>query len=241
MEKTITFNRSILQSDWFCEPFVAQIFIYLMFAADHAGYRLFCEDIGRGSTVTTMRTIAQETNLTVYRVRRVINYLVEKGYIYLWRINNYMIVTIDNFEELSTGRPVADEPVEESTVIAENVPADDPGEEPADTSEPTDDIGFADITFSEMIADHWNKTCTQHQPAEHPGRHEHTAIRRLVFYFNNNYGETRNEVFSAIDTIAKLNIESTDDGEQITFGWLIADPKHVNYIASKRMSQFYRH
>lgn len=206
MDNTVTLNRSVLTSNWFLEPHVAQVFLYLLFAAAHTGFRIFSHDIPRGSAVTSQHAIADETKLSEYRIGKVLKFLTDNGHIAIERRGCFSVVTICHFEEIIVRTAAPDSP------------------------EPSA-VEYADNRLAEDMTDYWNKECPGLPRAKNPNSFDLEAIHRLVVHFDYDYMKTRRKISEAIRLISRNRHLFAGDYDSLRLNRLISDPAHLVHVS----------
>lgn len=103
----IKLHRRFLEWEWFDEPNVMKIFIYLLLAANSKPKRWKGMVINRGQLVTSQRKLADYTQLTRMQVRIAINKLIKTGEIIVNATHNFCIITICNYKSYQDDDGVA--------------------------------------------------------------------------------------------------------------------------------------
>lgn len=103
----IKLHRRFLEWEWFDEPNVLKIFIYLLLTANSKPKRWKGMVINRGQLVTSQRKLADYSQLTRMQVRIAINKLIKTGEIIVNATHNFCIITICNYNSYQDDERVA--------------------------------------------------------------------------------------------------------------------------------------
>lgn len=85
------------QWEWYSQPNMLLLFVHCLLKANWDDKRWQGVVIKAGSFVTSYRTLAKETNLTVKQVRVAIKKLVETGELGTQSTNKYTVISIENY------------------------------------------------------------------------------------------------------------------------------------------------
>lgn len=93
----IKINRSILEWRWFKNGNTLRLFLYLLLKANWKDSYFEEYEIKRGSFVTSIGIMANETGLTVQQTRTALEHLQKTGEITIKSTNKFTIVTIEKY------------------------------------------------------------------------------------------------------------------------------------------------
>lgn len=91
-------HRNLLDWEWFDNSQMVHIWIYFLLKANYQDSKWRGIDIPRGSFVTSLGTISNETRLTIREVRTCISKLKATGEVTIKATNKYSIVTVCNYD-----------------------------------------------------------------------------------------------------------------------------------------------
>lgn len=98
MEKGwIRLSRRILSWHWYQESMTFRIFIHLLLKANYET-RYWCHvEVKRGSLITSLSSLSQETGLSIQSVRTALKHLKNTGEIQIRSTHRYSVITIVNY------------------------------------------------------------------------------------------------------------------------------------------------
>ena len=95
----IKIHRQLLQWEWFDHPEMVQLWIYLLLKANFQPSDWHGTLIPRGSLITTLATIQNDTGISPQKIRTCINRLKSTNEITCKSTNKYTIITICKYED----------------------------------------------------------------------------------------------------------------------------------------------
>lgn len=95
----VIIDHAYLKEAWFTEPFVAHLFSYLMVISAHCGFRFDGMDVESGTVLTSLKTISEETGMSVARVRKSLGRLSDLGEVTVGRRKNLTVITVHHIAE----------------------------------------------------------------------------------------------------------------------------------------------
>lgn len=106
MSNFFPLHRKILDWEWFTDSTVTHLFIYCLLKANETDTLHQGNEVKRGSFITTLKDISQDTNLTLQQTRTALNKLKSTHNLTNKSTNKFTIITIckydtynDNFKE----------------------------------------------------------------------------------------------------------------------------------------------
>ena len=93
----IKLNRNILEWEWFSDVNTCRLFIYMLLKANWKEGKFHGTTVPRGSFVSSIQKLSQETNLSVQQIKTAINHLKSTGEITSKATNKYTVFTIKNY------------------------------------------------------------------------------------------------------------------------------------------------
>lgn len=98
MEGWITLNRKILDWEWYDDSKMVHLFIHLLLRANHEDARWHGKVVERGSFITSLDKLSEETSLSVKSVRTCLQKLEKTGEICMQTANKYRVITICKYD-----------------------------------------------------------------------------------------------------------------------------------------------
>ncbi len=99
-------HRSLLDWEWFKDPFTAHLWEYLRLSANWRDAAYKGHSVKRGQLVVSYASMAEDTGLSIQNVRTAINHLKKTGEITAKAFRGFSIVTITNYEKYQSDTPV---------------------------------------------------------------------------------------------------------------------------------------
>ena len=93
----IKINRSLLDWDWYGDINTCRLFVHMLLRANWKDGNFRGEEIKRGSFVSSLSKLSDETNLSVREVRTAINHLEKTGEVTINRHSKYSVFTVNNY------------------------------------------------------------------------------------------------------------------------------------------------
>lgn len=93
----ICLHRKMLDWEWFSDPSVAHLFIYLLLAANYEDKKWHGILVPKGSLITSRAHLSAETGLSEKQVRTALNKLVSTGEVASKTTNKYTLLTVNNY------------------------------------------------------------------------------------------------------------------------------------------------
>ena len=104
----IKIHRSFLTWEWFDKPEMVQVFVYLLLKANHDAKEWHGMTIERGQIVTSVAKIAQETRLSVRKVRTCLDRLKSTNEVAIETTSKFTLITISKYSTYQDTEDVAD-------------------------------------------------------------------------------------------------------------------------------------
>lgn len=104
----IKIHRSFLTWEWFDKPEMVQVFVYLLLKANHDAKEWHGMTIERGQIVTSVAKIAQETRLSVRKVRTCLDRLKSTNEVAIETTSKFTLITISKYSTYQDAEDVAD-------------------------------------------------------------------------------------------------------------------------------------
>ena len=110
MSDYIKINRSILEWEWWGDINTSRLFLYLLLKANWKEGKYRGTTVPRGSLVSSIGKLSEETNLTEREIRTAISHLKSTGEVTSKSTNKYTVFTVVNYDLYQTsdrqnGRP----------------------------------------------------------------------------------------------------------------------------------------
>ncbi len=91
--------RQIIKWGWYRDVPVKVLFLHCLFMANYQEDNLHGKTIERGSFVTTVDELSQQTGLTVQNTRTALNKLISTGEITKTTTNKFTVITVVNYDK----------------------------------------------------------------------------------------------------------------------------------------------
>lgn len=101
-EGWIKLHRKFLDWEWFDNPVIVKLFLYMLLKANHAEDKWHGVDIPRGSFLTGLLQLEKETKISVQTLRTCLSKLEKTKEINMQTNNQYRIITICNYDSYQT-------------------------------------------------------------------------------------------------------------------------------------------
>lgn len=98
MDGWIKLHRKFLEWEWFDNPIMVKLFLYMLLKANHDTEKWHGVDIPRGSFLTGLLQLQKETKITVQTLRTCLGKLEKTGEINMQTNNQYRIINICNYD-----------------------------------------------------------------------------------------------------------------------------------------------
>ena len=102
MSDYIKLYRSLLEWEWYKNINTKVLFIHMLLKANWKDGRFEGQVIPRGSFVSTLAKLSEETELTIREVRTAISHLEASGELTSKRHSKYSVFTIKNYESFQS-------------------------------------------------------------------------------------------------------------------------------------------
>lgn len=99
--------RSFFDWEYYGDPVMERLYLYLMGKANHAAARWQGIEISRGQIVTGRKALAERLGFTEQQIRTALNKLKATGYITIKTTNKFSVVTLTKYEEWQGQDPTA--------------------------------------------------------------------------------------------------------------------------------------
>lgn len=98
MDDWIKLHRKFLEWEWFDNPIMVKLFLYMILKANHDTEKWHGVNIPRGSFLTGLLQLQKETKITVQTLRTCLGKLEKTGEINMQTNNQYRIINICNYD-----------------------------------------------------------------------------------------------------------------------------------------------
>lgn len=107
----IKLHRSLSGWRWYKDGNVLRLWIHLLITANYEPKPFADRIVGKGELVTSLKSLSEQTGMTVKEVRTALDKLKRTGEIAVWSNRHYTVVTIQKYSLYQTddGRPSADQ------------------------------------------------------------------------------------------------------------------------------------
>lgn len=233
----IKINRSLLDWDWYGDINTCRLFVHMLLRANWKDGNFRGEEIKRGSFVSSLSKLSDETNLSVREVRTAINHLEKTGEVTINRHSKYSVFTVNNYCAYQQSNTQADKQVtgnrqasdKQATTIEER--KKERRKEYIDT-----DVSIMQHSVSAII-DAWN----QLEPYGikmiyriNQGSKRYTSLTELI----NQFGEEK--VIDGIDKVKASEFlqGKTDARFSLNFDWFIRPDNFEKVLEGKYAEKF---
>lgn len=233
----IKINRSLLDWDWYGDINTRRLFVHMLLRANWKDGNFRGEEIKRGSFVSSLSKLSDETNLSVREVRTAINHLEKTGEVTINRHSKYSVFTVNNYCAYQQSDTQADKQVtgnrqasdKQATTIEER--KKERRKEYIDT-----DVSIMQHSVSAII-DAWN----QLEPYGikmiyriNQGSKRYTSLTELI----NQFGEEK--VIDGIDKVKASEFlqGKTDARFSLNFDWFIRPDNFEKVLEGKYAEKF---
>lgn len=233
----IKINRSLLDWDWYGDINTCRLFVHMLLRANWKDGNFRGEEIKRGSFVSSLSKLSDETNLSVREVRTAINHLEKTGEVTINRHSKYSVFTVNNYCAYQQSDTQADKQVtgnrqasdKQATTIEEG--KKERRKEYIDT-----DVSIMQHSVSAII-DAWN----QLEPYGikmiyriNQGSKRYTSLTELI----NQFGEEK--VIDGIDKVKASEFlqGKTDARFSLNFDWFIRPDNFEKVLEGKYAEKF---
>lgn len=97
MSNYIKIDRKILEWEWWGDINTSRLFLYMLLKANWKAGKFQGKGIPRGSFVSSLPKLSEETGLTIREVRTAISHLKSTGEVTVKSFNKYSIFTVKNY------------------------------------------------------------------------------------------------------------------------------------------------
>lgn len=233
----IKINRSLLDWDWYGDINTCRLFVHMLLRANWKDGNFRGEEIKRGSFVSSLSKLSDETNLSVREVRTAINHLEKTGEVTINRHSKNSVFTVNNYCAYQQSDTQADKQVtgnrqasdKQATTIEER--KKERRKEYIDT-----DVSIMQHSVSAII-DAWN----QLEPYGikmiyriNQGSKRYTSLTELI----NQFGEEK--VIDGIDKVKASEFlqGKTDARFSLNFDWFIRPDNFEKVLEGKYAEKF---
>ncbi|MCH5271602.1 MAG: hypothetical protein J1E83_12775 [Lachnospiraceae bacterium] len=98
MSNYIKIDRKILEWEWYKNLNTCRLFFHMLLKANWKDGRFEGKEIKRGSFVTSIKKLAEETELTEDEVKTAIKHLIDTGEVTKQTTNKYTVITVSNYD-----------------------------------------------------------------------------------------------------------------------------------------------
>lgn len=93
----IKINRSLLEWGWYKDKNTSRLFIHMLLKANWKDGFFLGIEIKRGSFVSSLAKLSEETNLSVREIRTAIKHLESTGEVTSKKYNKFSVFTVNNY------------------------------------------------------------------------------------------------------------------------------------------------
>lgn len=108
MSDYIKLNRKIFDWGWYSDIKTCRLFIHLLLKANWKDGEFQGKQIERGSLVSSVSRLAEETNMTVREVRTALSHLEKTGEVTSRATNRYTVYSVKNYDKYQTDKKETD-------------------------------------------------------------------------------------------------------------------------------------
>ncbi len=98
MSGWVKLHRDIEKWEWYSDSVVFRVFVHCLIRANHTSRSWQCKDIHAGSFVTSLAHLADQTSLSISKVRTALDKLKMTGEITVKSHAKYTVITVFNWE-----------------------------------------------------------------------------------------------------------------------------------------------
>lgn len=232
----IKINRSLLDWDWYGDINTCRLFVHMLLRANWKDGNFRGEEIKRGSFVSSLSKLSDETNLSVREVRTAINHLEKTGEVTINRHSKYSVFTVNNYCAYQQSDTQADKQVTGNRQASDNNRRKEEGKKERRKEYIDTDVSIMQHSVSAII-DAWN----QLEPYGikmiyriNQGSKRYTSLTELI----NQFGEEK--VIDGIDKVKASEFlqGKTDARFSLNFDWFIRPDNFEKVLEGKYAEKF---
>lgn len=107
----IKVHRKMTEWEWYKDPNTSRLFFHLLLTANHKPQKWRGIDVPAGATITSIRKLAAETNISERGVRTAIKHLISTHEVTQSTTSRYTLIQLTNYEKYQLTDTVDDTPV----------------------------------------------------------------------------------------------------------------------------------
>lgn len=223
----IKINRSLLEWGWYKDKNTSRLFIHMLLKANWKDGFFLGIEIKRGSFVSSLAKLSEETNLSVREIRTAIKHLESTGEVTSKKYNKFSVFTVNNYCSYQSSDTQSDkQPTSNRQASDNNRRREERKKEYIDTN-----VSIKQHSIQSII-DAWN----QLEPYGikmiyriNPGSKRCTSLIALLEQF----GEEK--VIQAVDKVKQSDFlqGKTDARFSLNFDWFINPNNFVKVLEGK--------
>lgn len=223
----IKINRSLLEWGWYKDKNTSRLFIHMLLKANWKDGFFLGIEIKRGSFVSSLAKLSEETNLSVREIRTAIKHLESTGEVTSKKYNKFSVFTVNNYCSYQSSDTQSDkQPTSNRQASDNNRRREERKKEYIDTN-----VSIKQHSIQSII-DAWN----QLEPYGikmiyriNPGSKRCTSLIALLEQF----GEEK--VIQAVDKVKQSDFlqGKTDARFSLNFDWFINPNNSVKVLEGK--------
>lgn len=107
----IKVHRKMTEWEWYKDPNTSRLFFHLLLTANHRPQKWRGIDVPAGATITSIRKLSAETNISERGVRTAIKHLISTHEVTQSTTSRYTLIQLTNYEKYQLTDTVTDTPV----------------------------------------------------------------------------------------------------------------------------------
>lgn len=107
----IKVHRKMMEWEWYKDPNTSRLFFHLLLTANHRPQKWRGIDVPAGATITSIRKLSAETNISERGVRTAIKHLISTHEVTQSTTSRYTLIQLTNYEKYQLTDTVTDTPV----------------------------------------------------------------------------------------------------------------------------------
>mgnify|MGYP000198295832 FL=1 len=116
----IKINRSLLEWGWYKDKNTSRLFIHMLLKANWKDGFFLGIEIKRGSFVSSLAKLSEETNLSVREIRTAIKHLELTGEVTSKKYNKFSVFTVNNYCSYQSSDTQSDKQVTSNRQASDN-------------------------------------------------------------------------------------------------------------------------
>lgn len=228
----IKINRSLLEWGWYKDKNTSRLFIHMLLKANWKDGFFLGIEIKRGSFVSSLAKLSEETNLSVREIRTAIKHLESTGEVTSKKYNKFSVFTVNNYYSYQSSDTQSDkQPTSNRQASDKQVTTIEEGKKGRKKEYIDTNVSIKQHSIQSII-DAWN----QLEPYGikmiyriNPGSKRYTSLIALLEQF----GEEK--VIQAVDKVKQSDFlqGKTDARFSLNFDWFINPNNFVKVLEGK--------